>query len=107
MTPTEKQVKRKVISGISVRTTNEKEMSPESAKIATLWQKFYEVRLNQEIPNQISDTPVYGVYSSYESDVTGEYTLTAGLEVEDGAEISQDFPRVEIAEGKYYVFDGK
>ncbi|MEW6733519.1 MAG: GyrI-like domain-containing protein [Acidobacteriota bacterium] len=103
----EKSVNRKTIVGISIRTTNRAEMNAETAQIPSLWQTFYQERLTEKIPEQISGGLVYGVYSSYESDLNGAYTLTAGLEVKDGIDVSQRFSKVEIAEGKYLVFHGQ
>lgn len=59
------------VSGFSVRTNNQDELHADTAKLPTLWQKFY-----QEVPTALIR---YGVYSLYESDVNGAYTMTAGI----------------------------
>lgn len=59
--------------GLKVRTSNMKEMSGEGAKIAGLWQQFY----TDIAPNLTPSSQVYGVYTHYESDVTGEFDVFA------------------------------
>jgi len=81
------------IYGPSVRTNNALEMSA-SGKISNLWQKFYASNLDLA-----ANTKTYGVYSNYESDATGEFTVTAGIKVESGAEAS-----VIIKSGTYLAF---
>ncbi|MFC3909068.1 GyrI-like domain-containing protein [Legionella dresdenensis] len=84
------------VAGFSVRTKNSDEFNPETAKIPSLWQKF-----NTSI---IANAPcVYGVYSDYESDVNGFYTLTVG--VSESSE-QAGFSRITIAHGNYLVFKG-
>ena len=68
----------KKIVGISVRTNNAAEMEPEKAQIPKLWDNFYSGVLN----TKVRGFPIYGLYTNYESDVNGEYTLLAGVEVE-------------------------
>ena len=94
------------ISGISVRTINQDEFNSNNAKIARLWDKFKADNIIDKITNKIADTPVYGVYSDYESDFNGYYTVTAGVAV--NAELSaQEFSTVNIQEGNYLVFTGQ
>ncbi len=59
-----------VINGPSLRTNNIQEASAE-AKIPALWENFY---TSQTEPS----AKVYGVYTNYESDATGEYTVYVG-----------------------------
>lgn len=58
------------VSGTSVRTNNALEASG-SGKLAGLWTRYYE----SYPPSQET---VYGVYSDYESNASGSYTVTAG-----------------------------
>ncbi len=58
------------VSGPSVHTTNALEASG-SGKLAGLWARYY----GSHPPT--SET-IYGVYSDYQSDASGEYTVTAG-----------------------------
>lgn len=79
------------VSGSCVRTNNAQE-STASRKLPGLWAQFY-----QSHP-ALSQT-VYGVYSDYESDASGDYTVTAGTrtEFECGA-------RVTLESGTYLQF---
>ena len=58
------------VSGPSVRTNNALEASG-SGKLAGLWSGYYK-------SHPPSSETVYGVYSDYESNASGEYTVTAG-----------------------------
>ena len=59
--------------GFSVRTTNTDEIDPAKAKIGQLWQGFFD----QAFPKLTPDSKVYGVYTNYESDFTGEFDVIA------------------------------
>lgn len=89
--------------GISVRTTNANEMTTD-AKIARLWERYYGQKIYEEIPN-LSNTPVtYGLYSDYVEGVNGEYSITAGLEVSNPSEFSEEFVVKTIPAATYLVF---
>ena len=96
-------------SGISVRTTNNAEISEETAKLGRLWQKFYQ--------NHASDLPkgedIYGVYHNYESDdLVGAFDVVASWKVVSEQEPSDtentakstNLVTVDIPAGKYMVF---
>lgn len=86
------------LSGLKTRTNNQLEMSPNSASIGDLWQKFYSFHNeNATIPEKS-----YGIYCNYESDFNGDYDLFA-------ASISKNsvdgFSNVIIPSGKYLKFE--
>ena len=86
------------VRGLSVRTTNRAETQPETAIIPGLWQEFGRVCGNCAEPVR-----VYGVYSDYDSDIHGEFAVTAAL--------PGDFPHpgareVTIPAGTYLSFEG-
>lgn len=91
------------IVGISVRTTNEGEMNEGTAKIPEMWGEFYSQILNQQVQGQI----IYGVYSEYETDVNGKYTVTAGVEQTGKLTGTGKLSEVKIEAGEYMVFEGK
>lgn len=107
MHPTLKQVDSILIVGISVRTKNQNELKTDTAKIPALWAQFFIEDIGGKIPNQIQSSPVYGVYSSYESDRNGEYTVTAGKGVSTPNDIPQNLAVVSIKKGRYLVFEDK
>lgn len=74
------------VAGQTVRTTNQDETRPETAKIPALWSDFFATS---------PATPVYGVYSNYASDAGGPFDVTAGSAAESG---------LHIQPGRYLVF---
>ena len=79
------------ISGLKIRTNNALEASS-AGKIPALWGQFYS---SQTMPAVL----VYGVYSDYESDASGEFTVTAGTKC---AELAKS--DISIKAGSYLVF---
>lgn len=62
------------LAGISVRTSNKAEMSPDTGKIPQTIQKFLSTAGDMT-------QPLYCVYTEYESDEHGEYTYFVGQEM--------------------------
>ena len=91
----------KTIKGISTRTTNANEMTPETAKIGALHQKF---DANVEV-NYKDGARVYGVYYDYESDASGEFSVLAGAD--DIASSKIALQEINLPAGDYLVFSGK
>ena len=89
-----KQVKIEgfTIKGPSVRTNNQAEGGPD-AKIGGLWGHYFGTCVNPE-------AKAYGVYSDYESDATGDFTVTAGAKVDGNTEGET----LAIAPGTYLAF---
>ena len=96
-------------SGISVRTTNNAEISQETAKLGRLWQKFYQ----NHAGNLPEGEDIYGVYHNYESDdLVGAFDVVAGWKTNSEQEPSEDdnttnaanVVTVNIPAGKYLVF---
>ncbi|VEB37492.1 GyrI-like domain-containing protein [Legionella cherrii] len=95
--PQQIKVEAFTVTGLSVRTKNADEFNSETAKLSKLWQKFYASPLSIK-----SDSPIYGVYSAYESDHNGFYTVTAGVATPD-PQIT-DFDKINIQKGNYLIF---
>ncbi|WP_417335486.1 GyrI-like domain-containing protein [Halobacteriovorax marinus] len=85
----------KIVYGLTIRTKNENEMNQETAKIGNLWGSFY----SEVAPLLNKEELVYGVYSSYESDHSGEFNVTAASEKK-----VDETEAVEIEAGRYLVF---
>lgn len=79
------------VIGPQVRTNNAQEAT-DSGKIGGLWAQFH-----ASSPHLEAD--VYGVYSDYESDASGEFTVTAGIRTPASAK-----PSVHVNAGTYLVF---
>ncbi|WP_296402896.1 GyrI-like domain-containing protein [Psychrobacter sp.] len=86
---------------LSIRTTNQAEANPQTAKIGAMWQKFYQNYFTK-LPQNIN---IYGIYCHYESDANGEFDVIAGFEKnEDSVIDSNELFDVTIPQGKYLVF---
>ena len=86
------------VYGLEISTTNEVEMNTGNAKIPELWESFY----NDHYGKTLNGTPVYGVYTNYESDVNGRMSVIAGTKIK---EIDKGYTKVEIEAGKYLIFE--
>ncbi|MDX1837029.1 GyrI-like domain-containing protein [Legionella taurinensis] len=98
-TPTLQTVSEFPIVGLSVRTDNACEFNPFTAKLPALWQE-----LHQQAWVKPSHAGLYGVYSDYESDVNGAYTVTAGIALSDHPSPESSLARITVPQGSYLVF---
>ncbi|MFC7677912.1 GyrI-like domain-containing protein [Paenibacillus sp. GCM10028914] len=94
------------VRGIAERTSNRAEAGPEG-KISGLWERFFQNGVLQQ-PG-LSPAFIYGLYTEYESDVNGEYTVLLGCEVADGGTLatSESFKTIDIPASDYLVFTSK
>ena len=91
------------IVGIETRTCNADESDPKRAKIPALWQRFYGDNSPCAVAGRIGDT-VFGVYSRYESDHNGAYSLLAGVEVAPIERVPAELHTVSIPAAEYFLF---
>ena len=94
------------VSGLSVRTINSDEFNPEKAKLPELWGRFLSEGIVEKTPNRRLDSPVFGVYSGYDSDETGFYTVTLGV-MTSPVITMPEFSAVTVKTGEYLVFVGR
>ena len=92
-------ITEKIIAGIAINTNNEKAKET----IPKLWSEFYNNKIVSKIKDRKSDSFIYGVYSDYESDMNGNYTLTAGIEI--NRKDMKKYNPVVIKKGKYILFE--
>ena len=92
------RIKKLMISGISVVTNNEFEMSEENGKIAGLWEEYFQKDMYKKTFDKANSDFMYGVYSNYESDASGNYKVTVGVEV------TKPKNAIVIEDKKYLVF---
>lgn len=96
------ELKEKQIKGFSSRTTNAREMNPQTSKIGALHQKFdKEVTVDYK-----NGARVYGVYFDYESDYSGEYSVLAGADQIEKT-TANNLETVVLPGGTYMVFAAK
>ncbi|MCL1123498.1 GyrI-like domain-containing protein [Shewanella surugensis] len=102
------------VAGLAVRTKNALELAPSTAKISSLWELF-NIRCGSLLSE---DANVYGVYTHYESDVSGEFDIIACADTLTIAQLSNDQSvldpdvsatalTVSVESGKYLVFSAK
>lgn len=94
-------LKEKKVVGASDKTKNSD--SDMTMKIGALWNKLYNEGLYQKIDNKSNDKAL-GIYSDYESDVNGIYTVTVGCEVKSYDDIPDGAVKKVIPGGKYAKF---
>ncbi|WP_372652849.1 GyrI-like domain-containing protein [Halobacteriovorax sp.] len=85
------------VRGFSVRTKNELESDPSTGKIPTLWKKFFD----ELTPKFDTKSNIYGVYTNYESDDSGEFDIFATT---DGLNNCEGTETLDVESGKYLVF---
>jgi predicted transcriptional regulator YdeE len=88
--------------GITARTSNDKEMKPETAQIHGLWTRFW-----NDVGTPLQAQNCFGLYSSYESDRNGDYTLLAGMEPTQTTDIPEGLESITSKAGRYLVFRNK
>ncbi|MBN9229151.1 MULTISPECIES: GyrI-like domain-containing protein [Legionella] len=93
------QIQEFTVAGMSVRTKNEEEFNPQTARLPHLWEQFLHSKIRAQ-----HDSPVYGVYHHYGSDSSGYYTVTAGIEIASESK-AKHLDRVTINAGNYLVFE--
>lgn len=90
----------KLIAGCSARTNNN---SPDmSAVIGGVWQKFYSDGVYANIPYKLNEKAL-GIYTDYENDENGDYTIMAGCEV-GRHDMNGNFEICTIPAGRYAKF---
>jgi predicted transcriptional regulator YdeE len=90
------------IIGISVRTNN----SVGGKDIGNLWGKFMGEEIFEKIPHKTS-YDVYGIYTDYESDHTGDYTAIVGCHVSSLEDIPEGMIGITIPKSNYEIFTAK
>lgn len=68
-----------IVVGIAIRTSNAQELSPQ-AQIGNHWARFFREKWLEKIPDK-ADGNVLAVYTDYDSDQNGDYTLLIGARV--------------------------
>ncbi|RBH55902.1 MULTISPECIES: GyrI-like domain-containing protein [Pseudomonas] len=92
------------VCGPQVRTRNQDEQQPRTARIGGLWGSFFAEGLAERISTRQPDSLVYGVYSGYESDASGYFDVTAAVAVSAPA---PGYETLQVQAGPYLVFEGR
>ena len=92
------------ILGISIETTNKNGQSIKD--VEKIWGKFWGDNIPDKIPNKVSND-IYAVYTDYESDSNGKYTLIIGYPVTTIDSIPDGFVGRNISIGPSLKFISK
>jgi len=90
------------VVGISIRTSNAKEMSGNGV-IAQQWDRFMKEGLLGKIPNKV-DPNILAVYIDYESGANGAYTFMIGARVSSAEDVPLGMVARKVPAGRYAVF---
>lgn len=90
------------VIGISARTSNAKEMTPQGV-IGPMWGRLFQENLLEKIPHK-ADSKIVAVYTDYASDHNGEYTYVLGARVTSDESVPAGMIARKIPAGKYAVF---
>ncbi|TGL90666.1 AraC family transcriptional regulator [Leptospira congkakensis] len=88
------------VVGIKTRTSNEKEMAG-NGKIAALWEQFLKEEILSQIPNRTSLSEWMVVYTEFESDENGEYTMFIGASVNKVESLKPHLSSIQIPGSRY------
>lgn len=89
------------LGGIARRTSN---AHPE--QIGAFWETFRTGKIAQKLPQRTSDA-VYALYTEYDSDHNGEYTLLLGYKVPADSEVQEGLYKVTVPADLYAVVDAR
>ncbi|MBT3358691.1 MAG: AraC family transcriptional regulator [Rhodospirillales bacterium] len=92
------------VGGIDLRTTNAAEMDLSTARIPALWERFSFESLPGHIPGQTDPGVVLGLYSDFDSDADGAYTLMVGCEISPESKMPVGLRTTSVPPAKYAVF---
>lgn len=96
--------KKQQVVGLKISTSSTNESNPETALIPALWQQFFSENIEEQIQNKLSESKLLGVYTDYDDEHRGCYSVIAGHEVSTTRNISKELVGVEIPAGRYLVF---
>ncbi len=90
--------------GIEVKTSNQLEADPTTAQIPKLHKKFLEEQIEEQIPNRIDSDLYFAIYTHYENDHNGTYSLILSSEVGSVKEVPEGMVAINIPTAQYLVF---
>jgi len=96
------EVKGFSVIGISVRTNNAREMTP-NGLIGGQWQKLMQQNMLAKIPERL-DPNVLVLNTNYASDKNGDYDYVIGAKVNPSAKTPDGMVKLHVPSGKYAVF---
>ncbi len=95
----EVSVEELILTGVSVRTTNDNMKCVDD--MGQLWGSFFSDNIMAKMKN-IKGYDSYGLYFNYEGDFTKPYSYLAGMEVSDN---NQETETITVPKGRYARFE--
>jgi len=102
MNPRPVQQDEFTVVGISVRTSNAEQMTPER-HIGKQWERLFKEGVLAAIPNK-ADGNIVALYTEYASDKDGEYTYLLGARVTKVESVPAGMVAKNVLAGRYAVF---
>jgi predicted transcriptional regulator YdeE len=93
-----------LVVGIRARTTHRIEAVDQTAKIPALWQRFFVDGVSNKIPERLPEPAAIAVYSEYENDDRGPYSLLIGHKVRTLDQTPKGMAGVLVPAGRYLCF---
>jgi predicted transcriptional regulator YdeE len=90
------------VIGISVRTNNKNEATPDGL-IGKQWQRLFQENLLNKIPSK-ADANIIAIYTDYASGKDGDYTFILGAKVNSDKEVPAGMVAVKVLSGRYAMF---
>lgn len=100
------QQPKMTLAGVSIRTTNAIETGPDG-RLSQLWDTYF--RSNIAVQTGTGNPEhIYALYTDYESDATGAYSVVIGHKVtDDSLQDDSNLVCAALPESKYMVFTTK
>lgn len=92
------------VVGLTVRTNNQNEMNPATAKIGGLIGRYMAENMANTIPNRVNPGVMLSIYTDYASNEQGDYTYFVGEEVDSFANVPDGLSQLTISASKYQKF---
>ena len=99
------ELKEIKLVGIKARTSNAREMNPDTALIGANINRYFSNNLGQKIIGRVKPGVTYCVYADYEADENGEYTYFVGEEVSSFDDVDPIFDTHIIPKQTYVKFN--
>ena len=94
-----------IFVGVPTVTSNDQEKSEETAKIPGAWQDFFLNDRGAQIVNSVDSSKIYGMYTDYETDHNGHYTMAIGTFVNSADIVPEGMVVKKLPASKYQVFE--
>ena len=99
------QVSRDAIRlvGLETRTRNADEMDPATARIPAHYERFFGEDVAARITHKVDPGTMMSLYSDYEGDENGEYSITLGFEVGSFDDVGEGLSSKTLPASSYAV----